>query len=324
LAEWLVEQGIGEDRAILLDGDHVCAARVQWPGALVAGQVEDARLLSKSAGSKRGTVRFTNGEEALVAQLPPDAREGSAIRLKVTRAAMAEAGRLKRAQARPTDEPLRPAPSLLEGLAQEGCKARLVHRFPGPHWDDLMADAFAREIAFAGGSILLAPTPAMTLIDVDGDLDAKALALAAVPAIADALRRLDVGGSVGIDFPTLAAKADRRAVDEALDEALRNWPHERTAMNGFGFVQLVARAQRPSILQLAAFKPAQAAARLLLRRAEGVEQPGAILLRADPQVIAALKGECLEELARRTGRVIRCESDSGLALEAGTAQFVAA
>lgn len=324
MAEWLVEQGIGEDRAVLLDEGEVLAARVEWPGGLAAGQVEDALLVAKAAGSRRGTARFANGEEALVDQLAKDAREGARLRLKITRAAMAEAGRLKRAQARPSDDPLRPAPRLLDHLRAEGRSARLVHRFPGQVWDEIMADAFAREIAFAGGSILLAPTPAMTLIDIDGDLAGRDLALAAVPAIANALRWLDIGGSIGLDFPTLAAKSDRRAVDEALAEALADWPHERTAMNGFGFVQLVARAERPSILQLASFRPAQTAARLLLRRAEGVQEPGALLLRAHPDVIAALRSEWLDELARRTGRMIRCESDYALAPEAGTAQFVSA
>ena len=247
MAEWLIEEGIGEQRAILLEGSAIIAAQLEWPGALVAGQIEDAQLIARTAGSKRGTARFASGEEALVDQLPREASEGAQLRLKITRAAIAEAGRLKRALARPTDQPLRPAPSLAERLREGGHPARVVHRFPGEGWEDLVGDAFCRTVAFDGGSLLLAPTPAMTLIDIDGAAAPAALSLAAVPAIAATLRRLDIGGSIGIDFPTLPAKADRRAVDEALDEALRGWLHERTAMNGFGFVQLIARLERPSI-----------------------------------------------------------------------------
>ena len=39
---WYVEEGIGEHRAVRLEGDRIAAARIQWPGELVAGTVEDA------------------------------------------------------------------------------------------------------------------------------------------------------------------------------------------------------------------------------------------------------------------------------------------
>lgn len=322
MAEWLVEEGIGEARAILIEGDTIAAARIDWPGPLAAGQVEGARLIARTAGSSRGTARFANGEEALVDRLPTSASEGEAIRLIVTRAAIGEAGRTKLAQARPADEAPRPAPTLAEALAQEGHTAKIVRRFPTEEWDDLLDEAFSREVVFSGGSLLLSPTPAMTLIDVDGTLPPARLALAAVPAIAAALRRFDIGGSVGIDFPTLEAKADRRAVDNALGAALTPWPHERTAMNGFGFVQLVARLTRPSLLQRASRNRTGLAARRLLRRAEGVVEPGALLLTCHPAIRAQLKDDWLAELARRTGREIRVEGDPALALEAGFAQAV--
>ncbi|WEK47708.1 MAG: ribonuclease [Candidatus Andeanibacterium colombiense] len=315
MAEWLVEQGIGEERAILAEGDEILAAKLRWPGTLASGQVEDARLVSRVTGSKRGTARFSSGEEALVSGLPRDANEGAAIRLVVTRAAIAESGRTKLAHARPTDEAPRTAPSLAETLG-----ARIVHRFPLADWDALLGDVFSREIAFDGGTLLLNPTPAMMLIDVDGALPPRLLALAAVPAIGGALRQFDIGGSVGIDFPTLSAKDERRAVDSALEKALDDWPHERTAMNGFGFVQLVARLEGPSLLQRIAADRAGAAARLLLRRAEAVEEPGTVRLICHPAVAAKLSDDWLAELARRTGRTISVETDPALALEGGYAQ----
>ncbi|MGZ3267768.1 MAG: ribonuclease [Croceibacterium sp.] len=318
MAEWLIEQGIGEERALLVEGDEVIAARLHWPNGLAAGQVEDAILAQFDPARRRGIARFANGEDALVDRLPAGSCEGAPIRLEVTRAAIAERGRLKRAQARTSEAPLRKAPSLAETLA-----GQVVRRFPTGAWEDVWAEAWAGEVVFASGSLQFSVTPAMTLVDIDGVLAPAALAREAVVPLAQAIRRFDLGCAIGIDFPSLERKEDRRAVDAALEEALTDWPHERTAMNGFGFVQLVARLERPSLLHHLALSRAAAAARMLLRRAEHVEEPGALLLTAHPAVAANLSDDWLAELARRSGREVRLASDPSLALDGGFAQAVA-
>ena len=319
MADWLVEDGIGEERALLVDRGEAIAAQVRWPGELEAGLVEDALLVHKPRTSPRGRARFASGEEALVDRLPPDASEGAHVRLEITRSRMGEGRRDKLAQARPTQSSPRPAPTLAEVLG-----ARVVRRFPAGCWEDVVADAADGVVRFSGGTLVITPTPAMTLVDVDGTMAPRALALEAVDPLARAIARLGLGGVIGIDFPTLQSKDDRKAVDVNLDGALADFDHERTAMNGFGFVQLVSRLERPSLLHRARFDAAGAAARLLLRRAELVEEPGTLQLSAHPAVVARLTKVWRAELARRTGRIVQVVSDPALAIEAGFAQAVAA
>ena len=327
MAEWLYEAGIGEERAILVEHGAILAARVSWGEAVRAGLVADAKLIAKPAGARRGLARLTDGSEVLVDALPREANEGDTLRLRIVRAALAERGRTKRAQARhdPDGTP-GPAPSLLDELRAGPLPVRQVRiegaDFADHGWDELAEQALSSEIAFAGGSLTISPTPAMTLIDVDGYGSPAALALAAVPAIAASLRRLDLGGSVGIDFPSLAEKRERQAVDAALGEALEGWRGERTAMNGFGFVQLVARLERPSLV--ARYAPRnEAQARILLRQAERVGEPGTLLLTAPPAVRRAVLPDWQDELVRRTGRRIVWREDAALAPEAAFAQAVA-
>lgn len=323
MADWLVEEGIGEHRAVRIADDRIVEAQVEWPDRAMPGQVLDARLVARTARAARGTVALPGGEQALVDRLPRDAAEGAALRVEIVRAAIGERGRHKLAQARPSAAPLA-APTLAERLRNAGHAVRVVRAFPACDWDDLIGEAFDARVDFAGGTLLFAPTPGMTVIDIDGHLPARELALAACAPIAAALRRFDLGGAIAIDFPTLSAREDRRAVDAALGEALAGWPHERTAMNGFGLVQLVARLERPSLLHLAHATPAALAARRLLRRAERVTEPGALLLTCHPAVAAQIGEPWRDALARRTGRAVRVECDRTLAPEAGFAQAVAA
>ncbi len=320
MADWLVEEGIGEYRAIRIAAGEIAAAKLDWPGRLAAGQVIEAKLVQRSAGSARGMAQTAAGEDILLDRLPRDASEGARLRIAITRAAIAERGRLKRAQGRPTLDALRPAPTLAERLRAEGHNVHVVRAFPEGDWDDLFAQAWSGAVDFAGGTLLFADTPAMTLIDVDGD--ARDLASAAIPAIAGALRRFDMGGVIGIDFPTPEGKSARQRIDRDLAEALADWPHERTAINGFGFVQLVARLTGPSLLQRIGRARVSAAARHLLRRAERVEGPGATLVTCHPAVKAKLKPEWLDDLTRRTGREVRVQTAPTLAIEAGHAQLV--
>lgn len=314
-ARWFVEEGIGETRELLVEGDQVLAARVKWQGELEAGSLHKAQLTAKTSGARRGTVTLENGREALVDHLPKGATEGLTGTVRITRSAIAERGRLKRAQARwvEDDETSPPSPA----------DAQVLRGFATGQWEEVWQAASSGRIAFAGGEILCAVTPGMTVFDVDGDLPTRDLALTAVPAIAKALQWFDLAGNIGIDFPSLEAKADRRAVDEALAQALDHWPHERTAMNGFGFVQIVARLEGPSLLHRFATSRVGMCARYAFRVAERAEGAGPVLLlTVHPALKAKLKPEWIEELTRRSGREVRIETNPRLALEAPNAQIL--
>jgi hypothetical protein len=193
----------------------------------------------------------------------------------------------------------------------EGAPIRTLH----PHqpdaleaagWSELLEEARTGDIPFPGGSLRLWPTPAMTLFDVDGGGPLEALALAAAQAVGAAIRRHGIGGSIGIDFPTLAGKGTRQAVADALDAALA-WDrgYERTAMNGFGFLQIVRPRPRASLPERLHADPAGAEARALLRRLEREPPGGPTTHRVTPRVLARLESrpDWLAELTRRTGRV---------------------
>ena len=318
MPEWLIEDGIGETRALLIDGEQVLAARVFWPGELRPGQAAQGKLTTKMKGSRRGVALLDGGVEALVDHLPPQATEGQTLDLVITRAPIAERGRLKRAQARVAQAGASALPSPLPD-------SRTVRRFPAGLWDNVWHAGSSAGLDFPGGEVLVSVTPAMTVIDIDGIGNPREVALAAVPAIARAVAWLDIGGNIGIDFPTLSDKADRRAVDVAIGAALAGWPHERTAMNGFGFVQLVARLESPSLLHRFSTSRVGMCARLALRLAESLEGHGPLTeLRVHPALKARLKDEWIDELRRRTGRDVRILTDPGLALEAPSAQIVAA
>ncbi|MBX7495541.1 ribonuclease E/G [Qipengyuania sp. 6B39] len=319
--EWLVEQGIGEQRALLVDKGEVLAAKLRWPGDLPAGKVLRATLVHRTMSSDRGTAQLGDGTQILIDNIPPEFSEGMEINVQVKRDAISERGRFKRAQGRLVEVGLhggtrtdRPRDAFETG--------RVVRRFPSGLWEDVWVSAATREIAFENGSLLFDVTPAMTVVDVDGTLTPIRLAHASIEPLVRGLDLFDIGGQVVIDFPTLGDKVPRKEFDQALQKALGKRPMERTAINGFGLVQLVSRLEGPSLLHRFATSRVGMAARMALRRAEMVEGPGVTLLTVHPAVKAKLKPDWLAELERRTARPVRVETDPGLAIEAAQAQIV--
>ena len=306
MPEWLIERGIGETRAALIEDGEIVEARVRRDGAIPAGTIVEARLV---AVAPRVAVE-ADGETFLLPRGVSGVSEGRSLLIEVTREALGGSEPWKRALARMTNEAPRAAPPLAEG--HEGRIA---------DWDDLLEEARSGIVQFSGGELRIEPTAAMTTIDVDGWLAPAELAKVGAWAAAGAIGRLDLGGSVGIDFPTLGDKEARRQVDSILSDYLPQ-PFEKTAINGFGFVQVVRPRPRPSLVELARDR-APFEARALLRRA-AAENPGPKRLVAHPAVVTLLEQHraWLDELARQLGGNVSLRADPSLTMSGGYAENV--
>jgi Ribonuclease G/E len=299
LAEWLYEAGIGETRAALVEDGAILKARIEREG-LRAGSVVEGRLRADRK------VELPHGE-VLLDHAPKGVTEGAKLRVEIVREAIPEPGRTKLPKATVSDKPAGAGPDLLARITATGipvrtCRAHEPDMLEAAGWSEILEEAITGEIVFPGGALLMSVTPAMTVFDVDGGGTPESLAFAAAPAVAAAILRHGIGGSIGIDFPTLANRDARLRVAEAVDAGLPQ-PFERTAVNGFGFLQIVRRRTRASLPELLRADPAGAAARAELRRIERLSPPlpASHIVPAGMQRTIAANPGWTDELARRMG-----------------------
>ena len=325
MPEWLVELGIGETRAALVEGGKIVEARVELDAVTPAGTILQARLATNGIGGRNGTARDARGTDYLLPHVPREVAEGAAIAIEVTRPAIPGAEPWKRPLAKVTRDQPRTLPPLAERLVSSGIEVRVLtlpaatDELNRAGWNELIDEARTGRVDFAGGSLGIFFTPAMTLIDVDGALAPAELAVAGAGAAAAAIRKLDIGGSIGVDLPSTSGKAVRQAAAEAADAMLPK-PFERTAVNGFGFLQIVRSRARASLIELAQDR-AGFEARALLRRA-AFEGSGARRLVAHPAIIAVLETSpaWLETLSRQIGGTVSLRSDPSLPIHGAYAE----
>ncbi|PXA86077.1 ribonuclease [Nostoc sp. 3335mG] len=314
MVEWVLDQGIGEHRAALIDGDIILEAAIdRLEGRLRVGAVVTAKLGERIGA---GAWLTTGQGDAILEAVPRGLSQGRSLLVEIVREAIPEPGRLKPPRARASDATEeRPAPTLAERFPDaHTLSAHEADRLEQVGWSELIEQAQSGEIDFAGGSLRLSPTPAMALFDVDGALPPAELAILGARAATQAVRRLGIGGSIGIDLPTLGSKAERAAAGQAIDDILPQ-PFERTAVNGFGFVQIVRPRPRASIPELVRADPALTAALSLLRQA--ARGHGFRTLVAAPAVIDRLKPDWRDQLARRIGGTVALRADPSLAISSG-------
>lgn len=306
MAEWLYETGIGEIRAALVSRGVIWKARIELEGSGPrVGTVAMARLVDRSTGK----VTLEGGEDALCDPLPKGVTQGARFKVRIVREPIPEPGRpkLPKAVPAPLDTPVGRGPDLMARMAESGVPMRQLRAhetdlLEEAGWSEVLDEAVTGEIRFAGGALRLSPTPAMTLFDVDGPAPLEPLAVAAAHAVARAIERHGIAGSIGIDFPTLANKAARQAIAEAIDAALPQ-PFERTTVNGFGFLQIVRRRSRPSLPELLRADPVGAETRAELRRLERLPPPPPTTHMVTRRIGLRLaqRPDWTAELARRTG-----------------------
>lgn len=300
--------------------------RSGWHAAAI-GMLFTVRIAGKAANGL-AIADIGNGVEALL-EHAPKCPEGTLLAAELIRMPIAEPGRWKPAVMRALAEVeprkitgphgggtdaiahfLRP---LMVGVDHIVCRDALaVRRIADIIGDDKpfeirpdamdeadfdsLADLATRgEFPISAGMLSIERTRAMTMIDVDGGGNALALNLAAAREIPRLLRLLDIGGQIGIDFLSLPDRKARQEVDRALAQASRPLgAHERTAMNGFGFVQIVRPRPTPSIPEIlcgvtSGRLSVETQALWLLREAARTHGAGARRLVARPAIIDWLR-----------------------------------
>ena len=246
LVELWRDDAPGERRAALVENGHIVEIHIQRDLHWALGETGAGRIDRKTPSGSY--LASDDGAEILI-RGKAKAGEGARVVFEITREAIAEPGRVKPAEGR-----------VLEAMPE-------VLRDKDGLWDDRLSalkavtvrnqsfgDAFDAGIAGAShvGDVTVSfqRTKAGLVFDVDGVGDPVAINLLAAKEIARLLRLYQVGAMVMIDFVAVDSKANRIAIAEAFDAAAAHEPRpfERSAVNGYGLMQVVRARPRPSVL----------------------------------------------------------------------------
>jgi hypothetical protein len=235
----------GERRAAFVENGNIVEIHIQRDALWALGECGAGRIDRKTPS---GAYVIADDNSELLLRSKMGAPEGARIMFEVTREAIAEPGRNKPPEVILREgvcEPLMGKDALwdarMASLGQSIVKASIAEGF---------------DIAIAGQSqvgdvtISFQRTKAGLVFDIDGIGDAFAINMVAATEIARLLRLYQVGAMVLIDFVSMESKAQRTQIAEAFDAAslAEARPFERTAINGYGMMQVVRARPRPSVL----------------------------------------------------------------------------
>ncbi len=235
----------GERRAALVENGNIVEIHIQRDALWALGECGAGRIDRKTPS---GAYILADDGSVLLLRSKIGLPEGAGILFQVTREAISEPGRNKPAEVILRDsitEPLMDKEGLwdarMASLGQSMIRAPIGEGF---------------DIAIAGHScvgdvtISFQRNKAGLVFDIDGVGDAYAINRVAAAEIARLLRLYQVGAMVLIDFVSMESKAQRTQIAEAFDTASLPDPRpfERTAINGYGMMQVVRARPRPSVL----------------------------------------------------------------------------
>ncbi|RDV06375.1 hypothetical protein DXH95_02795 [Sphingorhabdus pulchriflava] len=352
----LWDAGPGEVRAGLVEDGKLIEFRIfrqleHLSMPLAAGEKYSARVVNRT-GPNKALVTIGGGVDAI---LQPAAQftDGQLLVVEMTRAPVPEPGRWKlplvravpdsqataplgwqrgdspeqsfaRMMAAKADQLVCSTPQVANDLRAMVGDAKPVHidadTIADADFDSLAEMSVTGEFPIEGGMLTIERTRAMTMIDIDGGSGAMTLNLAAAREIPRLLQLLDIGGQIGIDFLTLPDRAARQALDAALTESCKKLgSHERTAVNGFGFVQIVRPRNGASVQEiLCGITPGRLSldskAIALLRATAVSTGHGCRTLTAPPKIIERIKRwpDTLAKLRLSLGTDIELVSDSSV------------
>ena len=193
MPDWLIERGIGESRTVRIVDGEIAEARILLDG------IEQARtrLAARLKATRPRAIAEAQGQEYLLPKGAPGVPEGAELVIEVTREAIPGTEPWKRPLARVTAEAAGAEPTIdAEVIPFPTADGQLAKS----GWDDVIDEARSGMVRFSGGELRISPTPAMSLIDVDGYLPPRELALTGATAAAKGHsparhRRVDRGRS---------------------------------------------------------------------------------------------------------------------------------
>ena len=197
--------------------------------------------------------------------------------------------------------------------------------------DEQIDEALERRLSLPSGvNLTIDPTEALTAIDVDlggaaaggrQEEECTRANLDAIPAIARQIAVRNLAGLIVIDFISMRHKASRRRIVDALRKALRvdaDGAVDVLGMTAAGLVEVTRQRKGPALGDLFTLYHApsldpEALACAALRQALRTRGSGRPVLRARPDVIAALEGPlsaALVEAGRQLGEPLELRPEA--------------